>query len=120
MDGAWPPAQLGSRTMVDAVVSTEEYSAGQTRGENLQKAIVNAGRMRLRAVFLTTVTTVLGLLPTAYGIGGLDKFVVPIALSLGWGLFIGSVMTMIYIPAFVVVAEDIRTKILRLLGKTPT
>ena len=104
----------------NAIVFIDFINDGQTRGENLQKAIVNAGRMRLRAVFLTTVTTVLGLLPTAYGIGGLDKFVVPIALSLGWGLFIGSVMTMIYIPAFVVVAEDIRLKILRLLGKTPT
>ncbi|MBY0384957.1 hypothetical protein K2X05_07350, partial [bacterium] len=70
-----------------------------------------------RAVFLTTITTVLGLLPTAYGFGGLDKFVVPIALSLGWGLFLGSIMTMIYIPAFVMVAEDIRPLVLKAFRK---
>lgn len=101
----------------NAIVFIDFINDGQSRGENLQKAIVTAGKMRLRAVFLTTATTVLGLLPTAYGIGGLDKFVVPIALSLGWGLLLGSIMTMIYVPAFVVVAEDVRHKLSRLWRK---
>jgi multidrug efflux pump subunit AcrB len=101
----------------NAIVFIDFINEGRGRGIDLQKAIVDAGKIRLRAVFLTTITTVLGLLPTAYGIGGLDKFVVPIALSLGWGLFLGSIMTMIYIPAFVMVAEDIRPLTLQFFKK---
>ena len=47
---------------------------------------MRAAKVRLRPIFLTTLTTVAGILPTAYGWGGLDPLVVPIAIALGWGL----------------------------------
>ena len=49
---------------------------------------------------LTTVTTVLGLLPTAYGIGGKDPFLVPMALAFGWGLAFATFITLIMVPVF--------------------
>ena len=55
-------------------------------GEDRFKSILSAAKMRFRPIFLTTVTTSAGILPTAYGLGGLDPFVVPIALSLGYGV----------------------------------
>lgn len=92
----------------NAIVFIDFVNEGKLIGLTAAEAAVKAGEQRLRAVFLTTMTTVFGLLPTAYGIGGLDKFVVPIALSLGWGLFFGSVLVMIFMPALVVIAEDLR------------
>jgi multidrug efflux pump subunit AcrB len=62
-------------------------------------AILEAGRRRLRAVILTATTTVVGLLPTAYGWGGMDPFVSPMALALSWGLIFSTVITLIVIPA---------------------
>ena len=68
------------------------------------KAIMLAGRRRLRAVILTAMTTVVGLLPTAYGWGGLDPFVSPMALALSWGLIFATFVTLITIPAIMAIA----------------
>ncbi len=57
-----------------------------------------AGSARLRAVLLTTLTTVLGLLPTAYGIGGKDPFIVPMALSFAYGLIFATALTLGFVP----------------------
>jgi len=78
------------------------------KGADFFESIVTAGQKRLRPIVLTTLTTVCGILPTAYGIGGLDPFVVPIALALGWGMLIGSVLSSFFLPAFVAIFDDIR------------
>ncbi|MBE8222003.1 MAG: efflux RND transporter permease subunit [Bdellovibrionales bacterium] len=83
----------------------EERSAGVSNTES----IINAAKMRLRPIFLTTVTTVVGILPTAYGLGGLDPFVVPIALGLGWGVFFGAFLTTMIFPASLAVLDDIQS-----------
>lgn len=77
-------------------------------GMELVEAIIMAGRRRLRAVLLTAVTTVVGLLPTAYGWGGMDHFVSPMALALSWGLMFSTVVTLITIPAVLAVGHDVR------------
>jgi hypothetical protein len=51
---------------------------------------------------------VIGVLPTAYGLGGLDKFVVPIAMSLGWGLMFGALLTAFVFPPVMAILEDFR------------
>jgi multidrug efflux pump subunit AcrB len=73
-----------------------------------KEAIVQAGRRRLRAVVLTATTTVVGLLPTAYGWGGMDPFVSPMALALSWGLIFATLITLVTIPATLATALDIK------------
>jgi multidrug efflux pump subunit AcrB len=90
----------------NAIVLLDFVNEARAAGEDRIQSIISAANQRIRAIFLTTATTVVGILPTAYGIGGLDPFVVPIALSLGWGLFAGSIMTTIVFPAIVAVADD--------------
>ena len=63
-----------------------------------REVALEAGVMRLRAVILTSVTTVAGLLPTAYGIGGYDPFIVPMALAFAWGLLFATILTLGLIP----------------------
>ena len=70
------------------------------------EAILLAGRRRLRAVLLTAATTVVGLLPTAYGWGGTDPFVAPMALALSWGLAFATLITLIVIPAALAASID--------------
>ena len=76
-------------------------------GAEMIEAIVLAGRRRLRAVILTAATTVVGLLPTAYGWGGSDPFVSPMALALSWGLAFATLITLIVIPAALAVSYDV-------------
>lgn len=71
------------------------------------EAIIESGKRRLRAVLLTAITTVVGLLPTAYGWGGFDPFVAPMALALSWGLIFSTLITLFSIPATLAVGLDI-------------
>lgn len=75
---------------------------------SIEESVIKSCSLRLRPIALTTITTVIGILPTAYGLGGLDPFIIPIALALGWGLFIGSIFTLFFLPALVTIAEDVR------------
>ncbi len=78
------------------------------QGVAWRDAIIQAGRRRLRAVILTAATTVFGLLPTAYGWGGMDPFVSPMALALASGLAFATVITLLAIPAILAVSFDLK------------
>ncbi len=88
------------------------------QGMQIKEAILLAGRRRFRAVILTAATTVMGLLPTAYGWGGLDHFVSPMALALSSGLAFATVVTLFTIPATLAVGHDIREFLKHMLGMT--
>ncbi len=74
---------------------------------NIEVAL-EASSLRFRAVLLTTLTTVLGLLPTAYGLGGFDPFLVPMALSFAWGLAFSTVLTLGMVPIMYSMALDVK------------
>ena len=68
-------------------------------GKGFEESIMEAGVTRLRPITMTTLSTLIGLLPTIYGVGGIDTFVQPIALVLGWGLFVATTLTIFFLPA---------------------
>ena len=70
-------------------------------GIEFYEAIVEAGSSRLRPIVMTTLSTLIGLLPTIYGVGGVDTFVQPIALVLGWGLFVATSLSLLFLPSLV-------------------
>ena len=74
-------------------------------------SIIKAVQIRIRPVILTTVTTVGGLSTVAYGIGGKDPFLVPMALAICWGLLFATVLTLIMIPCIYAIVDDITLKI---------
>ena len=80
-------------------------------GMPCREAILLAGRRRLRAVLLTATTTIVGLLPTAYGWGGLDPFVSPMALALAGGLGFATLITLLVIPGMFALGVDLNAKI---------
>ncbi len=92
----------------DSIVLVDFIKNARMRGLSPFDASVEAGGNRLRPVFLTTVTTFLGLIPTAYGFGGKDPFLVPMALSLGWGLAFGSFITLFATPIMYNILADVR------------
>ncbi len=91
----------------NAIVLMDFVNYLRLEGQSKIDSIINAAEMRLRPIFLTTVTTVAGVLPTAYGIGGVDEFVKPIALALGWGLLLGSIITVFFFPVMIAILDDL-------------
>lgn len=62
-------------------------------------AVVQAATSRLRPIVMTSLTTVAGLLPLAYGLGGTDVFMGPMSLTLGYGLLFSLPVVLLVIPA---------------------
>ena len=64
----------------------------------IHSQIANIAKTRLRAVILTTLTTVMGVIPMAYGWGGSDPMLSQMMLALCWGLIVGTAITLLLIP----------------------
>jgi len=64
-----------------------------------RQQILSGAFSRVRPMFVTTATTVAGLLPLAYGLGGYDNLISPISLVIGWGIFLTAPCVLILIPA---------------------
>jgi multidrug efflux pump subunit AcrB len=94
----------------DALVMVDHINKLLTERPEASKAevIAEGAANRLRPVILTTVTTVVGLLPLIYGIGGEDSMMGPMAMSLGYGLLFSSPVTLILLPCFYMVREDVK------------
>ncbi len=74
---------------------------------NLVRTVVSGAKDRLRPVLLTTLTTVAGLLPTAYGIGGKDGLIMPLTMAMAYGLLFATLITLMLTPALLVIGHDI-------------
>jgi len=92
----------------NAIVLIDFVNQGRKEGLDRHASLIRAAQLRIKPIFLTSATTVMGLLPTAHGIGGLDKFVVPIAMSLGYGLMFGALLTAFFFPAAIAIIDDIQ------------
>ncbi len=71
------------------------------------RVLAEATSNRLRAIVLTTLTTVAGLLPLAYGLGGTALYMSPMALTLGYGLLFATPLTLVLVPCLYAIGCDI-------------
>ena len=96
----------------DSLVMVNRLNALQKDSsfESLKQLISIGSSERLRAIFLTTITTLLGLFPLALGIGGTDPFMSPMALSMGAGLVTGTILTIFFVPCFYAIHCDLFKK----------
>ncbi len=96
----------------DSIVLVEFINNLRRKGVDRRDSIVQAGQLRLRPVMLTTITTALGLAPTAYGIWGGDPFLRPMALTIVWGIIFATALTLIVIPCVYAVIDDATLKLI--------
>ncbi len=71
-----------------------------------KEGLVDASISRLRPILLTSITTLGGVFPMAYGLGGDSGFTKPLALAMGWGLLFATFLTLFLIPAMVSIQRD--------------
>jgi HAE1 family hydrophobic/amphiphilic exporter-1 len=82
----------------NAIVLVDMINQQQAEGMEKHQAILNAGKARLRPIMMTTLTTVLGLLPMAIGFGEGSEVRTPMAITVIGGLLVSTVLTLVVIP----------------------
>ena len=82
----------------NAIVLVDCINRFRLEGMEMDEAIINAGAVRMRPVLMTAVTTILGLLPLAIGIGTGAEMVQPVAIVCIGGLIYATLMTLVIIP----------------------
>jgi len=80
--------------------------------------VLEAAKHRFRPIVLTSVTTVAGLLPMAYGIGGSDPFSAPMALAMGYGILFATPLTLILLPCALMIGADLKGLMPKLFKRT--
>ena len=94
----------------NTVTLVEFINIKRDEKHGLFEALAEAAVLRLRPIFLTTGTTVLGLMPSIYGIGEKNYMTARLALAFGYGLIFATVITLVLVPCFYHVAEDIKSR----------
>jgi HAE1 family hydrophobic/amphiphilic exporter-1 len=95
----------------DAIVKVDFIVQAIARGIATRDAILEAGRVRLRPIVMTTVTTVFGLTPMALGIGRGADLRAPLAIAVIGGLTIATLLTLIVVPVLFSLVEEARQRI---------
>ncbi len=103
-------------TVVNAAIILTSYIEELRKDPSLslEEVVVTASRRRLRAVLISGITTVIGLVPSVYGIGGYDPVLVPMTMALAWGLIVGSLLSVVWIPCGYAILDDVRRKVFRI------
>ena len=92
----------------DSLILVEFYNTMRREGMAMREALVTAGRQRLRAIFLTTITTVLGLTPLMLEKSFQAKFLIPMAISISFGLASATFLILIALPCIMVIIDDVK------------
>jgi multidrug efflux pump subunit AcrB len=95
----------------DSIVLIDFINKARERGMEKWKAIISGGRLRLRPIILTSVTTIFGLLPMAIGLGGKSETWAPLANTIAWGLAAATFLTLFVIPCLYAIVDDIGRKL---------
>jgi len=85
-----------------------EYAAKNERaGEPLEVALINAARVRLRPILMTTLTALLGMVPLAFAIGSGSELLQPLAIVVIGGLSFSTLFTLVLVPVIFTVLVDV-------------
>lgn len=91
----------------DAIVLIDKTNSLREGGASPGEAIRQAGPLRFRAILLTSVTTFAGLMPMILERSMQAQFLIPMAISLGFGVMFATGITLLLIPCFYLILEDI-------------
>ena len=90
----------------DAVVMI--YTLNRNGEDVTANEIANLAATRFRPIVITSLTTLVGLLPTAYGLGGYNPFVAPMVMTMAWGVIYGTLISLFLLPCLFMLHNDIR------------
>jgi len=92
----------------DSLILVKFYNEQREQGVGLIEGLVAAGKQRLRPIFLTTVTTVLGLTPLMMEESFQARFLIPMAIAIAFGLMSATVLILVILPCILVIVDDMK------------
>ncbi len=103
----------------DSIVLVVQIQEHVDQKMPIRDAIIIGTKERLRAVILTSATTVLGLLPLLFERSLQAQFLKPMAITMSWGVGIGTIIILFIVPSFLGILNDIKTRFTRRQQLTP-
>ncbi|MSR40605.1 MAG: efflux RND transporter permease subunit [Phycisphaerales bacterium] len=100
----------------NSLILVEFANERRRGGESLADSLVNSGASRLRPILLTTGTTICGILPLLLEQSFQARFLIPMGIALAAGLLSATMLTLIILPANLLIMEDIRRALLHIWG----
>ncbi len=95
----------------DSLVLINALNINLKAGMKYREALLDAGESRLRPIILTTLTTVVGMAPMVLETSMQARFLVPVAISLAYGMLMATTTTLILLPVTLVMVNHLKTKI---------
>ncbi|MFH2219785.1 MAG: efflux RND transporter permease subunit [Pseudomonadota bacterium] len=92
----------------DSLILIDFINRARRGGLEIHTAVVESGRDRFRAVLLTSVTTIAGLFPLLLERSFQAQFLIPMAVSISFGLLAATVLTLLYVPSLYMIIRDAR------------
>ena len=95
----------------DGLVLIGKFNNFLKEGLKYDEALIKAGQSRFRAIFLTSLTTVAGLAPLIFEKSRQAQFLIPMAISIAYGIAIATILTLIMLPMMLSVSNTIKMRI---------
>jgi len=92
----------------DSLILIDFINRAIRNGVEIHTAVVESGKVRFRPVLLTSITTIAGLFPLLLERSFQAQFLIPMAVSISFGLLFATVLTLLFVPAFYLIVNDIR------------
>ncbi len=100
----------------DSLIMVDLINRQRREGVELGQVVLNSGTRRFRPILLTTLTTFFGLMPMILERSLQAKFLIPMAVSLGFGVLFATGITLVIVPVLYLILEDLRKIIIGLFG----
>ncbi|MDG1427117.1 MAG: efflux RND transporter permease subunit [Flavobacteriales bacterium] len=104
----WGVVALIGILVNDAIVMLDKYNRNLKQGMTMKEAVINAGKNRFRPIILTTITTFVGLAPLILEKSFQAQFLVPMAISVAFGVLFSTIILLLYFPSLILYFNDLR------------
>jgi len=107
----WGAVALTGVIINDAIVFFAKFDGLLIEGYKVPDAVKEAGKIRLRPIILTSITTSIGLFPMIFEKSMQAQFLIPMAISLAYGVALGTIFILIFFPVLIMLLNDARVQI---------
>ncbi|MCB0401446.1 MAG: efflux RND transporter permease subunit [Flavobacteriales bacterium] len=104
----WGVIALMGVLVNDAIVFLDKYNRNLKEGMCAEDAAIDAGTSRFRAILLTSITTIAGLYPLILEPSFQAQFLIPMAISVAYGVLFGTVFILLFFPLLILYFNDVR------------
>jgi multidrug efflux pump subunit AcrB len=101
----------------DALILIDFINRAVRSGVDIETAVVESGKARFRPVLLTSITTIAGLLPILLETSFQAQFLIPMAISICFGLLAATLLTLLYVPALYLIVRDVRNSVMAIFQR---